>query len=318
MKHLIKTSENDSLKKILLNPTFQNIFENKIIVIKYSDKEIPLRPGLSKNKGRPDIVFELPQNPIKHLFLVELKVNPERDEHVEQILDYCESIALFTNDPNNNEYNNYQGIYPILMTTKIISTVNKSCNRSSCPYYAGGFCNQVVHSIDYNIAEILAIDLRKNIFTRSFYQIRPIQAIFGGFGSWQYVNRILINEVIAYIDSYPKVEDLKDTIPTNTILSENYVKYFEEMLEIMKGKITTLNLVKNQIVSTPEVENAIINAIKSEWKGEIIEEQMAEWERVMADKLYQEKYSTKEWNLQSLDNKGLTGACFVPTDLKEN
>ncbi len=88
----------------------------------------------------------------------------------------------------------------------------------------------------------------------------------------------------------------------------------EILKEKMKNTITTLNQEKNKIISPRMVEDEIVRAIKNIWKGEIVETKLSDWEKVTADKLLQEKYSTNEWNFQSLDNQGLMGACFVPSD----
>ncbi|MFX1296449.1 MAG: biotin/lipoate A/B protein ligase family protein [Promethearchaeota archaeon] len=121
-------------------------------------------------------------------------------------------------------------------------------------------------------------------------------------------NSLLFHSVILFDYDYDlmlKVLNLKNN------------KSDKEMIEIMKNKITTLNLEKNQKISTTIVEDAIINAIKSIWKGEIVEKRLAKWEKMTANRLFQEKYNTDNWNFQSLDNKGLMGACFIPTDSKE-
>ncbi|MHA1300998.1 MAG: lipoate--protein ligase family protein [Candidatus Helarchaeota archaeon] len=91
----------------------------------------------------------------------------------------------------------------------------------------------------------------------------------------------------------------------------------KEMIDFMEKKITTLKIEKKKNVPTKIVENELINSIKSIWGGEIMEDQLTVWEKSVAKQLCKEKYSTEAWNFQSIDNKGLLGACFVPSNKKE-
>ncbi len=129
-----------------------------------------------------------------------------------------------------------------------------------------------------------------------------------GNGIYQAENSLLFHSIILFDYDYDLM--LK-------VLNVETKKSGEEMIKIMKEKITTLIYEKDRKVSTTSVENMIINASKTLFNATIKEEPLSDWENRMAAKLSKEKYNSNEWNLQSFDNVGLMGACFVPKKLLE-
>ncbi len=94
----------------------------------------------------------------------------------------------------------------------------------------------------------------------------------------------------------------------------NLTESAEKIIPLMRNQITTLNDELNYKISTKTVEDLLSNAIESLWECEIVEANLLEWEKKMANKLYHEKYNTDKWNFQSLENEGLRSACFIPRD----
>jgi lipoate-protein ligase A len=66
----------------------------------------------------------------------------------------------------------------------------------------------------------------------------------------------------------------------------------DELLQVMKDKITTLKIEKNQEIQTEVIEDEIINSIKSNWEGITIEDHLSDLEKSVAIQLYRDKYTT--------------------------
>jgi len=96
------------------------------------------------------------------------------------------------------------------------------------------------------------------------------------------------------------------------VLNPKIHRFQVNTMQIMKNKITTLKIEKNQSISRRKIEDELINSIKSIWKCGIIEDQITDLEKELAIKIFQKKYKTDAWNFQSIDNRRMLGACFVP------
>ncbi|MHA1268962.1 MAG: lipoate--protein ligase family protein [Candidatus Helarchaeota archaeon] len=126
-----------------------------------------------------------------------------------------------------------------------------------------------------------------------------------GNGIFLFKNSLLFHSIILF--------DFDFQIMLN-VLNLNFSKSNDDLLSIMKNKITTLNIEFEQNISNIIVENAIIDSIKSTISNDVSENKLSAWELKTANKLLYNKYQTNNWNFQSLDRTGLMGACFVPID----
>ena len=188
-----------------------------------------------------------------------------------------------------------------------------------CPEYSSQMGISFLIKLDSDIPSKLShqfkrfswimMDVLKNLGLQPKYNKNSDITIKGkkivGNGIYMAENALLFHSIILF--------DYDFDVMLNVLNLGNDISK-EVLKEKMKNTITTLNQEKNQIVSPKIVEDEIVKAIKTAWEGEIIEKQLSGWEKATADKLLQEKYSTNEWNFQSLDNEGLMGACFVPSD----
>ncbi len=89
------------------------------------------------------------------------------------------------------------------------------------------------------------------------------------------------------------------------------------VLERMQQSITTLNEELNHQIPPEVVETELIHSIQSVWKNEVEETAFTEWEKQTITELFQTKYSTTSWNLQTAEDDGLRSACFVPSDSED-
>ncbi|NIA03728.1 MAG: lipoate--protein ligase family protein [Nitrospiraceae bacterium] len=81
-----------------------------------------------------------------------------------------------------------------------------------------------------------------------------------------------------------------------TYLKVSNEKIKDKMIKNAEERVTSLEKISPRTISFKEVENAIIHGFDKVLKANLKEEPLTEYERELAKKLYNDKYSKKEWN----------------------
>lgn len=82
-----------------------------------------------------------------------------------------------------------------------------------------------------------------------------------------------------------------------TLLKVHWAKTCAEVVEIAKGKITSINVELGKDVKIEDVHNALVRGFQEALGIKIKKGNLTEYEKTLAERLCVEKYSTQEWNL---------------------
>lgn len=82
-----------------------------------------------------------------------------------------------------------------------------------------------------------------------------------------------------------------------TFLRVPWAKTCMEVVNVAKGRITSIRRELGKNVSIAEVQNVLIEGFRKALNVEFVDGELTPYERALADKLCKEKYSTTDWNL---------------------
>jgi lipoate-protein ligase A len=82
-----------------------------------------------------------------------------------------------------------------------------------------------------------------------------------------------------------------------TFLRVPWAKTCMEVVNVAKGRITSIRRELGKNISIAEIHGALVEGFRKALNVEFVDGTLTPHERALADKLYREKYSTDDWNL---------------------